>query len=305
MCVIIFTNYRGKNVLVKNRDVLHIPSVSIIHEIINGVEVAYIYDSVTGWIEGINEYGVGIINSTFAKSHNSALKSNKPHYSIKSTTILESLCFSNIHDTLNDIMNGQLEGHTLVCSGKDSYHIECTMDNQKYINKISSEKSTVYTNHGEHFSNAGCVTGKKGFSSSLRKKIAESELEKLNTSLLTMLNKNYIDLHPHFHLYRNERHKHSTTTSQLLLNLHDKELIYYNDKNESVFNGIFTNLPENYVPQIKITSMQIEKNMNPELSPVSREEFMEIYNKFSNKSFETFFLLLLPLLFLVYGIIYA
>ena len=71
MCVILFTKINDSNIIFKNRDRFYNANVKIIHELNNGIELAYIYDEHTGWIEGINEYGIGIINSTFtiAKDH--------------------------------------------------------------------------------------------------------------------------------------------------------------------------------------------------------------------------------------------
>jgi len=61
MCVILYTTINGKKILAKNRDRIYHPNIEIIHEIIDGIEVIYLMDKKTGWIEGMNENGFGTI----------------------------------------------------------------------------------------------------------------------------------------------------------------------------------------------------------------------------------------------------
>jgi hypothetical protein len=51
-------------IIAKNRDRGYVAKMNIIHEIIDGVEVAYWHDVDTDWSEGINEFGIGIVNSS-------------------------------------------------------------------------------------------------------------------------------------------------------------------------------------------------------------------------------------------------
>ena len=63
MCVILCTKIDGKQILAKNRDRTYKPLI----EIVNGIEVAYIKDKNSGWIEGINENKFGLVNSTLSR----------------------------------------------------------------------------------------------------------------------------------------------------------------------------------------------------------------------------------------------
>jgi len=72
MCVILFTEINGKKIFAKNRDRIYKPSIVIKHEIINGIELVYMEDAKTGWIEGMNENGVAIINSTLNMKESSS-----------------------------------------------------------------------------------------------------------------------------------------------------------------------------------------------------------------------------------------
>ncbi len=65
-CIIASGRFDGKKCLFKNRDRNYLPRVRIYHTLIDGVEVVYMEDEITGWTEGMNEYGIGIVNSALA-----------------------------------------------------------------------------------------------------------------------------------------------------------------------------------------------------------------------------------------------
>ncbi len=51
-------------VLAKNRDRGYTAEMEMVHEILDDVEIAYWHDVDTDWSEGINEFGIGIVNSS-------------------------------------------------------------------------------------------------------------------------------------------------------------------------------------------------------------------------------------------------
>jgi hypothetical protein len=53
MCVIVSKEVDNKFILAKNRDRAYNPSIEIVHEIMDGVEVAYLHDLTTDWSEGV------------------------------------------------------------------------------------------------------------------------------------------------------------------------------------------------------------------------------------------------------------
>ena len=88
MCVIIYTTINNKKILVKNRDRVYKPNIVIIHELVDGVELAYIKDLKTGWIEGLNGNGIGIINSTLNRN-DGKYKVDKSYLKMKQNRILD------------------------------------------------------------------------------------------------------------------------------------------------------------------------------------------------------------------------
>ena len=71
------------------------------------------------------------------------------------------------------------------------------------------------------------------------------------------------------------------TTGQILLNLTDKELVYYEDINNSKSVKYINRLPKNYNPIIKITINKTEKNKEPKKSKLSQKYLKNIYKKFN------------------------
>ena len=63
MCIIVNKRVGDRIILAKNRDRAYKPSLEIVHTIIDGVEVVFLRDTITDWSEGLNEYGIGIVNT--------------------------------------------------------------------------------------------------------------------------------------------------------------------------------------------------------------------------------------------------
>lgn len=309
MCVILYTTINGKNILFKNRDRAYKPKVELIHEIRNGVEVVYIHDIYTNWIEGMNEFGIGIVNSTLNLSDDKKKQKKHKYKMVKGEKVLRILQNKDIHKILN-ILNTQetdfLEGHTMICSPEDCYHIETTNRNNKAnkrnIHSKNLSKTIVYANTGVYYKKEGYVSGEKGFSSFMRKKLIEEEMKRHHLTdplqLFNIFNKNYENVDPRCHPYRdrketgrflygnaNTKERIVSTTSQIMVDMTDKEFYFYYDINNSEFLGIKNKLPKNYNPIIRIFIKGTSKHTTKERMPISRQAFRKIYNKFA-KSFK-------------------
>jgi hypothetical protein len=105
------------------------------------------------------------------------------------------------------------------------------------------------------------------------------------------MNRNYKNINPRFHPYRdkyftikknkvNPHRKFISTTGQLVLNMTDKELIFYTDIHNSK-NAIYINkLPKDYMPKIRITIKETEKQLNPKRKLFTKKYLNKIYDKF-------------------------
>jgi len=304
MCVILYVNINGQKILAKHRDRVYKPNIEIVHEIVNGIEMAYIRDKKTGWIEGLNENGCGIVNSTLnmnesknpqRRSFKSAQKKNKIYNSLKHKDKKSFL--GTLLEKGNT--NYLLEGNTLFVFDDSVFHIENNLQNNFVIKKIIN--NSVYSNHGINLPNEGFTKGKKGLSSFLRKRIVEEELEKIKDikkcdielydEISNVLNKNYSNIDPRFHPYRDKKNTLKRlkgidknqifiiTTGQLFLNITNKELVYYKDTNNSEKVKYINKLPTNYVPKIRIIIKETEKSKTPH-KIFTQKYIKNVYKKF-------------------------
>ena len=234
MCVIVYTTIDNKKILVKNRDRVYKPNIVIIHELVDGVEMAYIKDLKTGWIEGLNGNGIGIINSTLNRN-DGKYKVDKSYLKMKKNRILDALHKTDSKKIINEIIEDNkkvpfLEGHSLIVCDDKCLHIENNVDNKFVITKIND--TSVFTNSGKSFDDAGFVKGKKGLSSFLRRKNIEMELKnkQINSyeELIDIMNKNYIGIDPRFHSYRDEKmiEKHLNNNSEKNKKKHENSKNY-------------------------------------------------------------------------------
>ena len=283
MCIIAFKNIDNKNYIAKNRDKSISPNISIIHELIDNIEIVYMYDIDTYWVEGMNEFGIGALNSTLAfKSDETIDKSDyqKSLYNLKRFMLKHNNLKKLESEWISFSQNNDLSrhGHTLLSDQFNCIHIESLYSNIPMKQNIYND--VVFTNHGLSIKNAGYNCGKNYLSSLIRKELAYNEIINVNNKneILKSLNKNYIDLNPEFHTYRNKKYTQSylkvddkykafNTTSQVLMCL--SELIFYfNYDNENCkFVKYDNRLPKNYVPKIKVFINKISKCKNPEKMP--------------------------------------
>jgi hypothetical protein len=175
------------------------------------------------------------------------------------------------------------------------FHIENNVFNNFIIKKVN--KPVVFTNHGVNLKEEGFTEGKKGFSSFIRKKMVETEL-KNNTDVdlyddfvNNVMNVNYTNVDPRFHSYRDKnttlkrnKHLHNeqnfiSTTGQLILNITDKEFVYYTDVNNSESLKYINKLPEGYAPKIRVVIKETQKNIKRKKKAFTRKYLKDLYKK--------------------------
>uniref|UniRef100_A0A6C0B213 Uncharacterized protein n=1 Tax=viral metagenome TaxID=1070528 RepID=A0A6C0B213_9ZZZZ len=283
MCVILYTEINGKKILAKNRDKVYKPTIEIIHEVVNDIEVAYIRDKDSGWIEGMNEHGIGMVNSTLSRRDEKELNNNKVAMLVKKNNVMyNALIHNNPKDNIFDVIknaktNYVLEGHTLMFKDNEMYHIENNKKNFFMVEKVN-KSPVVFSNYGVQLKKEGYTTCKKGMSAFLRAEIVKRELKRNKIASLDdlsqLMNCNYKNINPRYHPYRDKfitmkKNKHVepkkiivSTTGQLILNMTDKELIYYTDIHNSDKVIYVNKLPREYLPKIRIIIKETEKRIN-------------------------------------------
>lgn len=269
-CVVASTVVDGIAVLAKNRDRGYDAKVKIVHELIDGIEVVYLHDELTDWSEGLNEFGVGIINASLTvgfdeKEGDMAKqkldKGKAPKVSHDGLKIRTALSKKNLIETMRSIISFAgddsksvgIKGHTIVATPKQAFAIEMTSKDVPVIKKLDRDSASVRTNHGIEYPKAGYGSGVKRDSSVSRQSIAEDELKNAKSpdDVLDILAKQYTK-DPFMNPYRRDNEHDMQTTAQIMYNLNDLEFHLRWDVDHSTYGGVVNLLPKKYEPKIKI-----------------------------------------------------
>ena len=295
MCIIVYHKLNKNIILAKNRDRNYKPKIFIIHKLLNGVEIAYIIDNNTNWVEGLNEHGFGIINSSLRVDYDEDPLSNNimdlKEKKISQQKYLNALSTCSINYFQDKVFDKKywadisLQGHNIVANPYFGFVIESNNYNNPIIKMIND--TCVRTNHGIGIKNTGYKDGLPLISSILRKQIIEAEFKNNNiedyNDIFNLMNQNYDDLDIDLQPYRSNP-KYFFTTSQLILDLTDKKLVFNFDKDYCIFNGIINKLPSNYKPKIQIIVNSTKKNMTKKNIPLNKTYMKKILNKLNVKT---------------------
>jgi hypothetical protein len=267
-CVIASLEIDGQMIIAKNRDRKYDPKVEIIHELIDGVEVVYWHDTITDWSEGMNEYGIGIVNACLMVKADEAEgkkdedgKAKGLFLSKDGFIIRASLKSKKLSDAIRDAItypgknpkNKGIKGETIVANAKQAFIIEHTSRNLPVIRKVKKGAVAVRTNHGIVYKEEGYTEGKPRESSLSRMEIAKKELKKVTkpSEVLPTLAKQYTK-DPFLNPYRRDNPSGMVTTGQIMMNLGKKEVYVRLDDEHSEFEGYKNKLPKGYEPKIKV-----------------------------------------------------
>ena len=265
-CIVIAKQYGDDMILGKNRDRNYNPILKVIRDITPyGIEMCYVVDDETDWSEGMNQYGIGLVNSAlFVKRDEKEFdKSKKAKAKSKDgVRIREVLGKDNLTDAVTAAVefHGGIKGHTLLGDGKQLISIENTSRTKPIVKvKDLSKQSLVRTNHGLEHPEAGYQNGNDKISSETR---LQNALEILQS------NADYHKLFPEFYNHRQDKgpkydlvraQNKLWTSSQLIMNLTKKEMILYLIPDAVTFIGIENKLPKDYSPKIQFSIKKYKK----------------------------------------------
>jgi len=268
MCIIVSKEINDKFILAKNRDRAYKPVLEIVHTLLDGVEVAYLHDITTDWSEGMNEFGIGVVNSALLVGHDEAehkivKKGGKPGMDgVKMRNIIKQ---KTLKDAIKSCLmfKGKsglaLKGHTFISSPHHMVSVETTSKHTPDIQTHNIKHPVVRTNHGHVFTDAGYTHGIKYLSSKMRKISAEKTIERANdwTDVAPAMRKQYFESESQLNMRRNT--KSMFTSSQTIMNLTDKILqIELFQSKVQEFKGINNQLPKGYKPKIRILINKVD-----------------------------------------------
>ena len=260
-CIVTGGSINGDIILAKNRDRMFTPTIQAIRKLSKrGVEMVLMYDKRTRYVEGMNEYGIGIINSTLLNREDSTI--GHSYNNKQGNVIHRALCCTDLKSAINTIIShkGGSEGHTIVGDMTRVYHIEKSYHLGTKVTQLDPTTGfDVRTNHGIQFPNAGFVPkdGSDYLGSHIRKALAEMELVSARdeNDVLRLLRQQHHEPDSNFNMKRRAKipKKNMFTSNQLLMNLSKLEFTLAIFEDHCNFDGILEEKwPEDREKKIKI-----------------------------------------------------
>ena len=276
-CITVAKMFGGEMVLAKNRDRNYRPRLKIVRDRTSyGIEICYIVDVDTDWTEGMNDLGIGVVNSALfvkrdEKDYSKKKKTKAP--SKDGVRVREALGKGTFQDTVRSlaIYHGGIKGHTFVGNGKKLVAIENTSRTKPVIKvKDLNKEPLVRTNHGIEHPEQGYQAGNDKLS---------SELRMVNALNVTHQTGDWRNLLPNFYRHRQDKgpkydlvraQNKLWTSSQVVMNLSKKEMILYLVPGQVKFVGVVYILPKGYKPKISFRVLKYSKNPEDKYSGNSK-----------------------------------
>lgn len=260
-CTAVGIRISNQILLAKNRDRTYNPQIKIVREILDGTEVLYMYDIDTDYSEGMNEHGIGIVNTTLqGKEDEKTIKITRKHKKLSGDghKIRHALSMHKVDDVVEslDLYRRGLGGHTIVGHKNGYVSIEKIRMGKPHISHLDKKDVVVRTNHGIYYPDQGYQSGKDRESSVSRAFHAnqEARTSKSAEDLLIQLRKHH-HLPGYLEPYRTNYKV--WTSSQICLNLSKLEMIFVLDENTKLL-GVENKLPDGYKPKIKLKLYELD-----------------------------------------------
>ena len=262
-CIIVAGEAEGKNVLAKSRDRNYHARVKIVRDLCDDgeTEVLYFEDLDTGYAEGMNSHGLGVVNAALAVSEDENEVKGKVRSEDGPRMVHALRSSKTIDDAVKSLVGfkGGIKGHTFVGNPTGVYSIEMSSEHTPVINKLDPTTGfDVRTNHGKDHDGAGYTPDRRPadyMSSKIRKAQAEVELADVNSfdDIAPAIAKQHFDSDSNDNMFRRVPKKAGMmTVSQVAMNLPKKEMVFYYFPDECDFEGIEDRTPENYEPKINL-----------------------------------------------------
>jgi len=264
-CIIVAGEADGKHVLAKSRDRNYHARVEIIRDLLDdGTEIVYFEDLDTGYAEGMNSHGLGVINSALSISDDEKAIKDKTKGKVSSDDgprMINALQFQDIDEAIKSLVGfmGGIKGHTFVGNPTSLYSIEMSSEHTPVINKLDPTTGyDVRTNHGQEHDGAGYSPDRRPedyMSSKIRKAQAEVELADISDfeEIAPALAQQHLEPESNNNMLRRTiPDTGMMTTSQVAMHLPDREFVFYYFPSECDFEGVVDKTPDDHEPIINI-----------------------------------------------------
>ena len=270
-CIIVAGETDGKLVLAKSRDRNYHARVKIVRDLHDETELVYFEDLDTGYAEGMNSHGLGVVNSALSISDDEKAMKDKTKGKVSSDDgprIIQALRNRDIDEAIKSLVGfmGGIKGHTFVGNPTSLYSIEMSSEHSPVITPLDPATGfDVRTNHGQEHTGAGYSPARRPndyMSSKIRKAQAEVELADIDTfdDVAPALTKRSFEPGSNNNLLRRVSGEAGmVTTSQVAMHLPDKELVFYYFPNECDFAGVEDRTPTDYEPKINVRVVKVNE----------------------------------------------
>lgn len=268
-CIIVGGSLHGDNFLAKSRDRNYMPHVKIHRQVApSGIEIVYLHDEDTDYMEGMNSAGIGMVNSALLVGDDE--KAVKGKVKSKDGKIMKkALECDNLQDCIKMLVShdGGIKGHTFVGDKNVIYTIEMTSEHNPIIKKMKhpEKEAAIRTNHGVDHKGAGYTPERKPddyISSKVRQATAEVQLagvddfEEVAPSLTVPM----FDPDSNYNMSR--RTDNMRTRSQCAMNLSQKHFNFYYFPRECEYRGYVDDTPKGHKKQIFIKVIKYKPKKN-------------------------------------------
>ena len=183
MCIIVAKYFDGIGWAgAKNRDRNYTPTLDFVENTEHGVERMMMHDKVTGYKEGINNYGLSILNTSLdVYDDESEVEAGTADTSPDGRHIAAALLFKEPVDAVRLLIKRKLGGCTIVFNKETMYLIEASDKDGKApykykAKKIPNNETVARTNHGLWLPWAGYQRSDSNKSNMLSRLSSESRL---------------------------------------------------------------------------------------------------------------------------------
>ena len=249
---------------------MYAPDLEVIHEIVGGIEIVYMRDTLTDWSEGLNEKGIGVVNASLMVgfdekegdlAKDKAKKGSKGKPSYDGQKIRTALSKGKLSQAMRSVISYRgedendvgVKGMTIVSNAKHSFVVEMTSKHLPTIKRVGADELVTRTNHGIAYPDTGYTGGIKRHSSVERQQTSYDVLKNLSSKehVLDALSKQHKSdkfMNP----YRRDNAHNFTTSSQIMMDLANLKFEFRHDAGNSTFKGLVNKLPQGYEPKIEV-----------------------------------------------------
>ncbi len=264
-CIIAATRLEGRLLLLKNRDRIYKPRICVLRTKITGVEMCGLYDKITGFFEGMNEHGIGVVNSALMvedderEGQEDSEQDRKVFTTNDGRRILKALTFDDVDEVVESLKTNRkgIHGHTFVSDGKRLVVIEHGKSFTPRVKELDPKRVNVRTNHGIIYSDLGYTHGDDYVSSIVRRWESQKRIRKLDKidelapSLVTPIH----DEKSPFNMVR--KTDTMVTRSQMVLDLDSRQMRLYYFPSSCKYEGVVKTFDEK--PKIDLRVFKYKK----------------------------------------------